>query len=738
MHRSVRVILGVLAALALALVWELLQGARTRAGVSAELRRARDWSDSLVAVTRERTDPAEIAAITAVALGYLERLRLGLGSPFRLADYALRDPRLDDSTRRRVARAIVARTLAGESYVVDPAALDHVGTTERDVMPGTGQRHLALIEATLAGEAHPRGGELAVRLAYALAAAEGSAGRFATVLASRAAALARDRAIATRDARALIAAARADRSDPLLLLPAWRAARRFEVERPTMAPIPAAEEEQAVRKAIALLPALRDIADDSASTRTASVIPTLLGPGAARRLGDLLSVADAPPQAPVVIAVEGYRQPLTSGAGRTPTRRARARFTARARGEESLAAERALATWGGAYADGAEPSLATLAAAVSLRAYAQEEVWFAGSPAPTAEELRSRLGLRAVTFDADVPPAWHGYATHMLVSAVSDLHRVFPALGMQGLTVRFRSRPGAGSLALHSPTTRTVDLPLMTSAGTIAHELAHDLDWQAARASDGRAGDYRTDRAVRERREGLAATVRALSATTLVAPARDRREESAARRPAEVFARSADWYVAAVLASEGRRNGYLTSVQDEMLAGYTAVMPPDAAGDRAAALVALLGGMTWLPPAARDEFLARWGPSRTPTALDIARRALDAPLRDLRIQLDATPRDDAPFGFIEVGGWRFRSVDACVPSPLEDPGSPSAAARRALLHAVADARARDLVHRALRRWGTRPDAPPGIRALRGDVPWSPKLAEAAVVRVRNAVEERLC
>ena len=738
MHRSVRVVLVVLAALAVALVTELMQGARTRAGVTAELRRARDWSDSLVAATRERTDPAEITAVDAIALGYLERLRLGLGSPFRLADFALHDPRFDDSTRRRVARAIVARTLAGDGYATDAAVLDYVGTTTHGVVPGTGRRHLALIEAALAGDAHPRGGELAIRLAYALAVAEGSAGRFATVLASRTAALARDRALAMRDARALIAAAKADRSDPLLLLPAWRAARRFEVERPTMAPIPAVEEERAVREAIALLPALRDIADVGADAHIGTAMAPVLGPGAARRLGDLLSVAHAPPQSPVIVAVDGYRESLTTGAGRAPSRRARARFAARARAEDSLAAERALAAWGGAYANGAEPSLAVLAAAVSLRAYAQEEVWFPGSPAPTADELRSRLGLRAVTFDDDIPPAWREYAARMLVSAVADLHRVFPALGVQGLTVRFRARPAAGSLALHNPTTRTVDLPLMTSAGTIAHELAHDLDWQAARASDGRAGDYRTDRAVRERREGIAATVRALSATTLVPPMRDRREESAARRPAEVFARSADWYVAAVLASEGRSNGYLTSVQDEVIAGYTAVMPPDAAGDRAAALVSLLGGMTWLPPAARGEFLARWGPSRTPTTLDIARRALDAPLRDLRVRLEGGPANDSPFGVTPIGAWRFRAGGACTPSPLEDPSSPHAAARRALLHAVADARARGLVRRAIRRWSARPDAPPSIRALRGDVPWSAQLADEAVARVRDAVAERLC
>src|SRR6185503_16394862 len=43
----------------------------------------------------------------ALALSYLERARLGLGSPFRLIDQAAHDTRLSDSVRRDVAWAIV-------------------------------------------------------------------------------------------------------------------------------------------------------------------------------------------------------------------------------------------------------------------------------------------------------------------------------------------------------------------------------------------------------------------------------------------------------------------------------------------------------------------------------------------------------------------------------------------------------------------------------------------------------
>jgi hypothetical protein len=62
------------------------------------------------------TTPAESISVSdAVAGGYLERLRLGLGSPFRLIDYALADSLLTDSVRHLVTYAILQRTLDGNS-----------------------------------------------------------------------------------------------------------------------------------------------------------------------------------------------------------------------------------------------------------------------------------------------------------------------------------------------------------------------------------------------------------------------------------------------------------------------------------------------------------------------------------------------------------------------------------------------------------------------------------------------
>src|SRR5690242_8406552 len=79
---------------------------RARSEVSgdtaAHLRAAAAYYDSITVIERD-AQPHIRGSATSVALGYLERLRLGLGSPFRLVDFALDDPRLDDSTRTRLA-----------------------------------------------------------------------------------------------------------------------------------------------------------------------------------------------------------------------------------------------------------------------------------------------------------------------------------------------------------------------------------------------------------------------------------------------------------------------------------------------------------------------------------------------------------------------------------------------------------------------------------------------------------
>src|SRR5690606_16232942 len=63
---------------------------------------------------------AELSDSEVVVLGYLERARIGLGSPFRLIEFALRDPFLDLEQRQAVAFALLARAREGRTYEIDP------------------------------------------------------------------------------------------------------------------------------------------------------------------------------------------------------------------------------------------------------------------------------------------------------------------------------------------------------------------------------------------------------------------------------------------------------------------------------------------------------------------------------------------------------------------------------------------------------------------------------------------
>src|SRR4051812_40465554 len=143
---------------------------RTRPEVSgdaaAHMRSAAAYYDSLIVVERASPATARQDASATVAIGYLERLRMGLGDPFRLADFALVDPRLDDATRRRLAWAILARLRRGDAYVIDSAVASAFGPATR----GVGQ--LALIQKTIESAHDPRVAELTVRLAFALATGE--------------------------------------------------------------------------------------------------------------------------------------------------------------------------------------------------------------------------------------------------------------------------------------------------------------------------------------------------------------------------------------------------------------------------------------------------------------------------------------------------------------------------------------------------------------------------------------
>jgi hypothetical protein len=595
--------------------------------IAGELRDGRAFAAALISEARDAT-PASVAPSTAIALGYLERHRLGLGSPFRLIDYALRDSRLDDSTRRAVAWALLARTMDGEGSAVDPAALDSLDAPAPLGASVSGSAHLALVEKAVRDAHDPRAGEMAVRLAYAFAAAEHRVRASAPLTAASAAALVRDRELAREDARDLLREAWVRGEDPLTLLVNWRVMRRFRVEQPAMEMLPQQSELEAMELAPRLATRIAQlgehesqVAGDAASDDNRS----LLG-AAAWRLAQVAHATDAPPQTPVVVTLASSRgQILGSSSLSRAERKARTRFVERTSNEEELAAEYALVE---SAAPGESVARTTLGAAIALRAYAQETPWVQGDGGPTPRQLFDTYGLASVTFDPGTREAWKPYYLTMLASALRDLERVVPSLDLTGLHVRFGESPMHDlALALHDPRQRTIYLPLATGAGTIAHEIAHDIDWQAARTRYAVRGDYATDLAVRDtRRSRLAASMRGLRAASptvaedgLAGPARS-------ARPTEVFARGLDWFVAVSLAHEGRTNGYLSSVQDDLLTGYVTVTPPDVTGQAGSALVGVLDDVAPPGPGLRDWFLTRYGPQRSLTPYDLVRRVLEAPL----------------------------------------------------------------------------------------------------------------
>lgn len=687
------------------------------------------WADSLVAATRG-AGARRLPDSLVITLGYLERQRQGLGSPFRLIDLALTDPRLPAAMRQRLGWAMLERTRRGEQGVVHPGAL--LDTRVRRAPDPAREAaiaaaHLALIERAVGFAPDPRTGELSVRLAYTLGAAEGHVPAAALSRVLRAAAVARDRVIAQQDVGRLLRHARRTGVDPLALVGSWRRERWFAVERPPaadgLAPDRAVVERRAMSRVAPLLAELREIAAGRVGLSPPSPGEPLLGAGAARRLVVLAATA-APPATPVVVAVRSERDSLMRAGG------AATEVARRARNEEGLAASLA---WLEAAGDDALPAYAArvaLDAAVGLRALAQEAPWHADPAADVDANATARaLGIAQISFDRRVPRAWRPYYLRTLAVAVTDLRRVLPEASFDGLKVRFTTGGPANALALHEPRTRTITLPIETSSGTIAHELAHDLDWQAARALYKRRGTYSTDVAV-SRDAALATSLRGMTAARLIAPdSANGWQAPHQQRPAEVFARNVDWFVAAALAREGRSNGHLSAVQDEALTGYASVLPREVGGRGTAALMDAMALVAPVADVTRDWFLEHWGAARALRPAAIVRHAVGLSLR--RPPLPSV-RPSSPARAIETAVQA--AVASCTARPVAAGASGASPASLALL--AVDSRARGLV-RSRAEWYRAERRPPWAQAVLGVGPWDPVLAEQALGRVRAQLVTQL-
>src|SRR5579862_1309044 len=229
-----------------------------------------------------------------VAIGYLERLRRGLSSPFRLVSFAMHDPRLAPSDRQRVALALLAGLNDGSEVAVDPMAFG--------IETDRGRALFGILEREIRVAPDPRTAELAVRLAASMAAAQTTISSQDASVAIQAAALLRDRALARRDLDELLRRAARDRASVLQEVLRARAARQLSAERPPLVPLPADAEHRAIDRATVLLTQMEHLDLVSHGTAQASTLPARIG----ARLA-VLALAQ-PPEPAVVVTVASLRR----------------------------------------------------------------------------------------------------------------------------------------------------------------------------------------------------------------------------------------------------------------------------------------------------------------------------------------------------------------------------------------------------------------------------------------------
>ncbi|HMC54204.1 MAG TPA: hypothetical protein VKH19_03455 [Gemmatimonadaceae bacterium] len=695
--RRAALTLGLACVLSLALSLGLSR--RWTARATAQLNAAAARLDSLT-----ETNTVDARDRAAIVWGYAERSRLGLESPFRLIDAASRDPRLGTDERRTVAWALLARVTQGNTHVIDAAALDGIGPmlAGRGV---SGDEHLELARRTVVAARNPRAAELAIRLAYTLAVSERVVDGSAPVLMAEAAALLADREISRREALQVLRSVHG--RDPIAEIRGRRARRPFYVERPELLAPSGDVEREALELTPRLLATLRvmdgvsAVPSDSASPVDSSDV----------RLARRLYVAGrhAPPDAPLAVTVQRYLPMLHAQAPGVNES-----GLSRAHNAEMLVAAIRL-----------EPAMSRqerravgrvlLAAAVSMRSLSQQAVWFGGDSAPSAPEVAAAIGVADITFDRGVPVAWQPYFLRSLADGVTDLRRVFPTLRLTDVHVRFRvTSPADSALAMHDPRTRTLHLPIYTAAGTLSHELAHDLDRQSAmeQGMPGYQSDIvaRAGGGAREPKSAansrLAASLRALTEELAEAP---RSPPATGERPAEIFATRVDWFVASALARQGISDGFLSGVQDELLTGH--VVHPERLRNaaRSRSLLTALQGMTAVAPFALQ--------TPEPNIQTLMRWALNAPV-DRRAASDILR--GPPHGWQTPILLREQSCEL------------DASSRSTLLRLAAESRARGWV-RLRARWTAEGERPAWARAALGAAPWAPDAAERRVADLRDYV-----
>ena len=682
----------------------LTDRADARHAVRAALEDGARFDDSLTSAVR-RAPTSRVSFTSAIALGYLARAELGLGSPFRLVDLARTDPRLPIVWRSRVSQAILARLVHDRHAMrAMPEALGVALIADS----GSGRALLRVVDSVAALEGDSPLALEAIRIASAQASARGVLRPGAVPLLDAAALLAFDRTRARRDVeRALTAASRGD-GDVLQVIAQWRSERRFAVERPLLA-----EAAPSPRRIASRVPSMLGAIERAARHRDSTAAMTVVSPlptNAASALGLLISVRARPTQPQVRLSV--LDAAVVAVDHRTAVTPRVNQLLLSATNEETLPMVVASASADSTL--GPMLAAAALLASQGMRTLSQEAPFHPGTLALEPQQVAERLGLASLTFGKDVPTPWQPYYAREFATAVDALRDVFPRASFAGLNVRIGDKVLAGALAVHDPRTRTLTLPLASGFGAVGHELMHDLDWQSARDYANREGTYATDNAWRgSRTQPIAAPLARLAefvpvGYTTAAYAVE------ARRPAELLARGADWFLAAALARQGRMNGALSAVQDGWIRGYASAAGPDAFGDHSAALAALFDAMPTL--AVRAVVAPRNDAERAPDLGTIARAAWFTPM----------PGSDS---------LRSEAGLTLIPSAAGGACSPVARLRLAPMQAtareIADGFVEPRINRAMRRWARQADpsalAPEQalLRLALLGAPMNPALVEAA-------------
>ncbi len=633
--------------------------------------------DSLT--TAMRVAPrAPVAFGSALALAYFARLELGLGSPFRLIDLARSDPRLPAAWRPRVAHALLSR-IARDSGMMHPLASALDIAMPKSEAAARALMHLVDSVMTLEGDS-PLALD-AIRIASAQASARGVLRSGAVPLMNAAALMAFDRVRARRDVARVIAMASRDDGDLLQLVALWRAERRFAVERPLLA-----DAAPAARRIAARIPALRAaieraVQDADTSTALVRMPPSPLPSSAAEALSLLISIRTRPPQSQVALGVLDARELAVDRSAATSPRMSRMLLSAS--NEESLLLTQARVSQDSILAPMA--AAAALLAAQSMRTLAQEASYHPGVLTLRPEQVSERLGLASLTFGKDVPASWHAFYAREFAAAVDAMRDVFPRASFVGLNVRIGDRVSRGALAMHDPRSRTLSLPLATGFGAVGHELMHDLDWQTARDYANRRGTYATDNAWHGARTQPIAAPLARLAEFVPIGITSSAYTAEARRPAELLARGADWFLASALAKAGRMNGALSAVQDGWIRGYASAAGPAPFGDHGAALSALFDEM----PALAVRVTPKNDADALPDLGTIARAAWFTPLESslampAAVGMPQLVPDRSGISCSPVARLRLASV-------------------RTTAEAVAEEFLRPRVTRALRRWARSAD-----------------------------------